>query len=450
MNTSIRTSGTTMTSGTSVLRRLKDDARGNVAIIFTLVITGIFGALGLAIDLNRAVSINTKLGQILDIAAVAGAKMLDQDVASDQAVIDRVTSFVKSQGLLQGVPPTTFANLTITIDRANNQVSLNAIGAMTTTFAKVMGFQSVAIQKAATATYRMKDVELALVLDTTGSMAEVPAGDTKTKIESLKTTAALVVDTLFAQAVNDRGIRVAIAPFSAAVNAGSYASQVTGSGSQSYSSYFATSASAASYSNCVVERSGAANATDAPPSSGLFPTLTSVGGSQSACPQASIIPLTGRSQIDSLKSTIANFAPGGSTAGHIGTAWGWYMLSPSWNSVFGLPYAISAYGAQDVSKNVVIMTDGLFNTSYLTGASAGTSAAVTESYSQFDALCAGMKAQNINVYTIGFGLTDPTATSELSKCASVPANFFPVANGSDLQAAFATIVAKLNTLRVSR
>ncbi len=432
------------------LTRLRSDAGGSVAIIFALSISLIFGVVAIAVDLNRAVSVSTKLGQILDIASLAGARMLDQDQATDQAINDRVTSFVSAQGLLQGLPANSFANIVTTIDRPNNRVTVVGSGNMPTTFAGVIGYKTVAIKKTSVSTYKMRDVELALVLDTTGSMADVPAGDTKTKIESLKTAASLVVDTLFAQSVNDRGIRIAIAPFSSAVNTGGFGSQVTSGGPPVYSSYFATNAYATSYNNCVVERTGPSNATDASPSTAKFPSLSSVGGSNNACPAASVIPLTGASQQVTLKDTIANFTPGGSTAGHIGTAWGWYTLSPKWSSVFGTPYPTGAYGDTNVSKNLVLMTDGLFNTSYLTGPQAGSQAAVTESYNQFDALCAGMKADGINVYTIGFGLNDATATAELAKCASATANFFPVANGAELQAAFSTIVAKLNVLRVTR
>ena len=127
-----------------------------------------------------------------------------------------------------------------------------------------------------------------------------------------------------------------------------------------------------------------------------------------------------------------------------------YMLSPNWNGIFTGSKAPAAYHDPNVSKNFVLMTDGLFNTSYLSGLSAGSAAATTESYAQFDQICANLKANGVNVYTIGFGLDDATAATELSNCASSTANFFPVANGTELQAAFGTIVAKLNQLRVSK
>ena len=179
-------------------------------------------------------------------------------------------------------------------------------------------------------------------------------------------------------------------------------------------------------------------------------SLTSVGDNGNTCPSAAIMPLMGRSKQNNIITTIGSLSPGGSTAGHIGAAWGMYMLSPNWSNIFSGNSQPGAYNDPLVSKNFVLMTDGLFNTSYLSGLSAGSSAATTESYRQFDAICSNMKANGINVYTIGFGLDDATAAAELSKCASSSSNFFPVANGTQLQAAFSQIVDKLNTLRLTK
>jgi Flp pilus assembly protein TadG len=433
------------------LKQVPSDTRGSVAMIFALSITAIFGGVALAIDLNRAVTAGTKLAQVLDAAALAGAKLLDQDVVSDSDVSARVQSFVSAQPAILGISPSTFLQLPVGIDRNTNTVTVVGKGKIQTRFASIIGFNTMDIAKSSAVTYKMKDVELALVMDTTGSMAEVPAGDTKTKIESLKTAADIVVDTLYGQAINDRGIRIAIAPFSSAVNAGSYASDAVQQSSSTYSPYYSSFAPPSSYDKCAVERTGSDNATDASPSSGgKLRSLTSVGDSSNSCPAAAIMPLSGRSKKDDIKSTIANFAPNGSTAGHIGIAWGWYLLSPNWSGIFSGASAPGPYNNTNVSKSVVLMTDGVFNTSYLTGQPAGSAAASTESYTQFDSLCTAMKAKGITIYTIGFGLTDPTAQTKLSACASTSANFFPAANGTELQTAFSTIVAKLNALRVAR
>lgn len=433
------------------LRSVLSDRSGAVAITFALLAVMLLGSVALAIDIGRSVTVSSRLERSLDTAALAGAKMLDQDNASDASIKAAVTEYFVAQGPILGMAPDALASLDITIDRANNSVTAKASGALKTTFASVIGLNTVPIGKTSTVVYKMRDVELAMVLDTTGSMGDTPVGDSVAKISSLKTVANAAVDTLYSQAINDRGIRIAIAPFSSSVNAGSYASGTIASNGGSYSNYYNSLSYSQPGSGCAVERLGNDNANDAPPyGADKLRDLTTVGDMNNACPQASIIPLTGRSQQASIKSTISGFNPGGSTAGHIGAAWGMYMLSPGWTSIFSGANAPGAYNDPNVSKNLVLMTDGLFNTSYLSGLAAGSAAATTESYAQFDQICANLKANGVNVYTIGFGLDDPIAASELSKCASSTANFFPVATGTELQAAFSAIVAKLNQLRVAK
>jgi von Willebrand factor type A domain len=139
----------------------------------------------------------------------------------------------------------------------------------------------------------------------------------------------------------------------------------------------------------------------------------------------------------------------GGTAGHIGTAWGWYMLSPNWSPILPASAKPAPYNPSNTIKSVLLMTDGEFNVSHLTGASYG--AMVDESYAQFKVLCDGMKAKKINVFTVGFGLTSGSrAETELKSCASSASNFFAATNGSELKKAFQDVASQLTSLRLSR
>ena len=80
-----------------------------------------------------------------------------------------------------------------------------------------------------TVVYRADKVELALVVDVTGSMNQVPPGDSKTKIQSLKEAASEVIDALMADSPSDTAVRIAVAPFSASVNAGALANATSAS-----------------------------------------------------------------------------------------------------------------------------------------------------------------------------------------------------------------------------
>ena len=45
-----------------------------------------------------------------------------------------------------------------------------------------------------------------------------------------------------------------------------------------------------------------------------------------------VMPLT--SDVDALKAKINGLSASGGTAGHLGTAWAWYTLSPNWASLW--------------------------------------------------------------------------------------------------------------------
>src|SRR5262249_6305641 len=120
-------------------------------------------------------------------------------------------------------------------------------------------------------------------------------------------------------------------------------SVTTGSGwSQQTKTYY--------LSDCVVERTGTEKYSDAAPKSGQYVmahyTETSTGhGKKGVCvvPSGSeVLPLT--SDKTSLLAKIDKLSAAGGTAGHLGTAWAWYALSPNWASIWPFASAPAAYG----------------------------------------------------------------------------------------------------------
>jgi hypothetical protein len=289
--------------------------------------------------------------------------------------------------------------------------------------------QYINVQRTSKVVYDMKHVELAMVLDITGSM------NTNNKIGDLRTAATDVVDELFTNSINEDSIRIALAPYSAAVNAGTLADAVSNGPKKD---------------NCVIERNGNHAATDdAPSPPDQLRRVSSLPYGHYSCPPEPVIPLTGKSGMKTLKNSIKSYVAVGNTAGHIGAAWGWYLLSPYWASVLPKASAPGPYGDKKINKTVLIMTDGLFNTSYINGPSTPNDKQVEESYSSFQSICASMKSKGITIYTVGFDLYDTRAIGELKQCASSEANFFDAKTGADLKAAFKSVVANLNTLRVA-
>ena len=96
------------------------------------------------------------------------------------------------------------------------------------------------------------------------------------------------------------------------------------------------------------------------------------------------------------------------------------------------------------------MTDGIFNTDYVSGSAGAVGGYDDTSYTLFQQNCTGMRANGINVYTIALDLTDARAQSELRTCAGVAANYFNAANSTQLRAAFAAIIAQMKRVRISK
>ena len=46
-----------------------------------------------------------------------------------------------------------------------------------------------------------------------------------------------------------------------------------------------------------------------------------------------------------LRRTVEGYRDGGTTAGHLGTAWGWYLVSPEWAGGFAFWVALALFGA---------------------------------------------------------------------------------------------------------
>jgi len=212
-------------------------------------------------------------------------------------------------------------------------------------------------------------------------------------------------------------------------------------------------------STCVSERTGAAAYTDAAPGANRVGRNYPAPGHD--CPDAVILPLS--SSRTTLKNLIDDLEIGGSTAGQIGAAWGWYTVSPGFNALWPSATA-GAYDDDDLMKAVVIMTDGEFNTPYCGGVIAadagsgsgsssdhiGCNATNGDPFEQTAALCVAMKARGVIVYTVGFQMdVRGRGAQVLNGCSSSGSAFLP-ASGADLTDAFKAIGRDITRLRISR
>ena len=216
-------------------------------------------------------------------------------------------------------------------------------------------------------------------------------------------------------------------------------------------------------SECLVERYGENAYTDVDPADAPLGILYTGDGTCITDNYAT--PLTADKA--RLNTAIDDLQTGGSTAGQLGMAWGWYMLSPNFASIWDkeavnqpMPYATPL-----LAKVVVLMTDGEFNFATCSGVSSGTinssicvpddagdtTASKHAAFKQAEAFCTAMKEQNIIIYTVGLELNTALYSDDfLLGCASSPEHAFLANDNAELEDAFKDIATSISRLRISK
>ncbi len=283
----------------------RSDERGTMAMLFAAAVTTLGIAVGSSVDYGEASKVQARMNGAADAASLAGAKLLAYGERDSAKIIDEVTRNFEANFAVETARGIKHQPLDIAMDAKTGAVRVKVSAKVPTAFMKIAAIDSLTIGSTSTSQIDSDTIEVAMMLDTTGSMRELTT-DGKLKYVALRQAASDLVDTLFKSVPSgsDR-VKIGLAPFSSTVNAGPYARSV----------------SAWQSSACVMERwNPAQNDTDE--SARSYP-LRPVWG----CPSAAVMPLT--TDKTALKSRIYALGADGSTAGHLGTTWASYLLSRS-------------------------------------------------------------------------------------------------------------------------
>ena len=210
-----------------------------------------------------------------------------------------------------------------------------------------------------------------------------------------------------------------------------------------------------SYVNtCMAERMASTGHAydDAAPSTSLFHAFTTTSAASTNCtaPDSALLPLS--SSRTDLYASVDALHAAGYTAGHIGTAWGWYTISDKWTSFWPTGSKPAATDPTKVRKVVLVMTDGAYNLHYdanyasvAEDSSNNASVANGKSAVQAGSICTNMKTAGVEVFTIGVELgTDQAAKTALQACAStsnatVLQHYYEVTSATSSQNGLVTI-----------
>ena len=183
------------------------ETKGNVAILFGLALIPLALGVGIAIDYGRALIVREHMADAANSAALAIGSWpgLSQDEQK-----------VKAQQFFNAnFPPTkigTAGNIDVKFEGDNIKVTVS--GQVPTTFMKLANIDTIGVGITNTITKKERNIELVLVLDTTGSMG---SGG---KLTALKSAAKKMVDTLFEGKSTSDTLKIGVVPFAAAVNIG--------------------------------------------------------------------------------------------------------------------------------------------------------------------------------------------------------------------------------------
>ncbi len=397
---------------------------GSVAMYFALALVAIVTLMGLALDFNRAVNLRTSLTAAADAAALATARDLDVTTNNLQA---RAQAFFLAN--MQGQSSGT--NYTVSASELPNGdgVHIDVTAKINTTLAGLVGIDQFTVKAQSEAVYNTARIELAMVLDNTGSMRW------NGKIQTLKTASSDMVDLLLPAGLPSENVKIGIVPFDIGVNVGTALASKP---------WIWHSRPVNEWRGCVGPRGNNQDVNDSSATGNA--TIPAIYDDQTSCRLPPILALTSDSA--ALHSRINAMQAAGWTYIPEGLAWGWKVLSPD------PPYDQGvAYGAPKWRKVLVLMTDGANTVKWNwsgghPSAQKGVSSIVGDQKTRV--LCNRIKLSGIIVYTVAFQVGSSSTRQMLEDCATNPANYFDARNNAELEAAFAKIGGDINNLRLSK
>jgi Flp pilus assembly protein TadG len=383
----------------SLLARFRADERGIVLMLVVLLLVPLMLVMAGVIDYSRTFLVKRHLTNAVDSAALALGVLPG---LSDEEAKQKAEAFINTHYPVDEIGELTVVQVT----RDGEQIDVTATARVDMTFLRLADIDTIDVTVDARAIRKENKLDVALVLDNTGSMSH------SNKIQDLRAAARSFVDILFAEDDADKFVKVGLVPFTAAVRLDNppstwldelgqssiHAENLDLGGDTLFDLYANIGET---WNGCLRARPEPYDTTDEPPSTGNPDTLwvpffapdepdsggysnnylvddprdelpddmsaqaiqrditkyTSPSwqfkprGPDDLCPARPILGLTNdpnilREQIDLLNAA-------GNTVIPAGLAWGWRLISPREPFTQGAPYS-----DQKTIKAVILLTDG--------------------------------------------------------------------------------------------
>lgn len=432
------------------------DARGNVAMMFGLLLAPLLLAGAIGIDVGRSADAKTLVQEAADMALLRVARMKTMTPALTEADLTDAAREIFDKEITK--------RTWIHIDEfAVRYVSdaetfeLDVAGDVDTTLLGVVGVKELDLDSQSSVKLgKPPYLEVALALDNTGSM------NSNGKLDAMKSAAAELTEAILA--VDGATSKVGLVPFSQYVNIGS----------NGYEKFWMRDSSGRNRGrpDTDIDNSGRGNGGSRPPppqpvtpnpndplstwngcvGSRPYPLNTEnsnfvgepvpevYGG---VCPNE-ITPLTSEKPL--ILQKIRDMQGRGNTYIASGVEWGWHVLTN--DSPFREGVTLQELERLGGRKALILLTDGE-NTrapDYPTHEAADRTLADMLT----GRLCAQVKRDQITIYAIAFDVSDGATRALLEGCASSSEHYFAADDRAALTEAFRAVASSLRMLSLSK
>jgi Flp pilus assembly protein TadG len=465
----------------NTLKRFRRDDEAAVAMIFGLALVPMMGLTGVAVDYSRSAAVRNELQVAADATSLALAK--DSVIETSAQYNTRAQAVFNANW--QGRFGATLQSLTVT--KGTDKFKVDATARVEHAVMRIFGVNSGDVSATATSGWGLSKIEIALVLDNTGSMGwsnkmqelkKALCGDQT--CGNVNPSTGFVKKMKDAAVLNDQ-IRVSLVPFDTSVRVpgATQASIVAGAATNSTFAYSGagycgsnpTNAARVSFvrfadrdkdtisngtnalgnwvgtgcgtgritqstwQGCLWDRDQMNNQ-DTKPSGvdlsdvqTLYPAITC--RSNNLARMMSFVDV--KTSSSSLISALATMQPSGNTNLTVGVTWGTNMLTP------GLPLSTAAAPEPNLQRFMILLTDGDNTENRQTNSSGSIDARARLA-------CTNAKAQGILIYAIRVIEGNQAL---LKECASGPGYYYEVSNASQIDTVFTSIAGKINSIRLT-
>lgn len=473
------------------LRRFRRHERGAVGMVFGLSLVPMVGLAGAAVDYSRAASARNALQQAADATSLALAK---DSIAASAADVN-----LKAQALFNANwgSPHGAELQSLTVTKQTDRFKVEAKARVAFAIMPVLGVNETQVEASSTSGWGLNKIEIALVLDNTGSMGW------SSKMQELKKALCGVQDCsnpnptsgfvrmMKDAAVEDNQIRVSLVPFDTTVrvplavqNAVTAGSVINGTFTASGAGYCGSNPTTArrigwslagapatswfrfadrdkdtissntnsfgtwvgtgcgtgritpsTWRGCLWDRDQTDNRDTTP--SGVDPLNISTLYPAVTCRSNNLARMAAmvdvRNNSSALIASLAAMQPSGNTNLTIGVSWGTNMLTP------GMPMSNAIAPVANLQRFMILLTDGDNTENRQTGNAAAINARAL-------AACTNAKAQGITIYAVRVIEGNKTL---LQNCASGPNFYYEVANASQIDDVFKSIAGRIGSIRLT-